>query len=194
MTAQRIVRTFVVLALLAMPAVAGANLVTNPGFETGDITGWSNSGAVFVPCDAALAHSGSCVLVLPTQSSAPTALTQSIATVAGGSYDLDFWFRHVESNPSTTFSVSWDGNVIFTEVGGPSTAYTDPAFANLIATTGTTLLEFKVLSTGFFNYFLDDITLTASAASAPEPGTLVLLALGVGGVGIAARHRRMAAR
>ena len=71
-------------------------------------------------------HSGSDALVILSDfnTGAPTSLTQSIWTVAGVHYRLDFWLRNNDiQNRPNSFSVSWNGAVVdsYTDVPGSFT-------------------------------------------------------------------------
>src|SRR6266850_1642695 len=101
-----------VLCLLYVPAVIGANLVTNGGFETTDFTGWfvTGSGAT-VQCGNGSypAHTGSCAADFGAFSAG---LSQTIATIPGAFYSLDFWLALTGGgafDPHPSFSASWDG-------------------------------------------------------------------------------------
>src|ERR1700730_10015968 len=88
------------LSLLAIPlfgialcasAIPIDNIVTNGGFETGDFTGWTQSGNTgFTGVDTDSAHSGNFGAF-----SGPTGsegfLSQTLNTVAGMAYDLSFF-------------------------------------------------------------------------------------------------------
>ena len=90
-------------ALVLATFSAGAaqtNIVTNPGFETGDLTGWTLSGDTsFTRVDIDLFHhSGSfsaflstCDFDDPFCDGSTGSITQTLATTAGASYDIEFW-------------------------------------------------------------------------------------------------------
>ena len=49
MKSLTLIRLFVLsLVLVVTAGLASANLITNPGFETGDFTGWTPSGSLAV--------------------------------------------------------------------------------------------------------------------------------------------------
>src|SRR5713226_6733032 len=77
--------------LLASTNLARANLITNPGFETGDFSGWIQFGNVgFTGVDGGLPHSGSFAAFLGPVGSLGF-LSQTLATTPGIRYDLRFF-------------------------------------------------------------------------------------------------------
>ena len=161
-------------------SLQAANIVTNPGFETGDFTGWTatpfpggdlsiqtnlpNSGTYY-------ARFGSNVL------DGYDSLQQSLPTTAGVYYDLSFFLR--EDGPGSPanadFQVYFDGNLI-QDVPGSNFVYTQFSFLSLLATTNSTVLEFRGFDIASYAR-LDDVSVDVSAV--PEPATLVLVGAGV---------------
>src|SRR5262249_13927638 len=109
------------LTLIALPLQAG--LVTNGDFETGDFTGWTQSGnttftgVTGAPCPG-LPSTADCTPFTGSVAaffgpSTPGTITQNIPTIAGVLYDLDFFvdLQAGFSFPGTPneFKVQWDG-------------------------------------------------------------------------------------
>lgn len=173
-----------VLGLLAGCAVCSAsNIVTNAGFETGDLSGWltnlndwgvdtnphSGSYNAFTAC------SGSPVCL---DYSSGSYLYQDLATEAGGVYALSFWYNSgfLPTN-GTELDVYWGGTKIASFVNvDTSNAYVQDTVTGLIANSNTTRLEF----TGRQDpgaYSLDDV-----AVVIPDIGTAWMLVSGMLGV------------
>src|SRR4029077_10049470 len=86
-------KTPLLIAVLASAAVSAhaQNLLTNPGFETGDFTGWTLSGDTsFCSVSTQHPHSGSFSARLAGLPGTGF-LDQTITTVVGQSYHVDFW-------------------------------------------------------------------------------------------------------
>ncbi|HSP72620.1 MAG TPA: hypothetical protein VLN26_09645 [Gaiellaceae bacterium] len=73
--------------------VPAANVVQNPGFETGSLSSWSTSGA-FLPVVSTTAHSGAYSARIGSTSAVNgnSTLTQTV-TVPAGSPTLSFWYQ-----------------------------------------------------------------------------------------------------
>jgi flagellin len=171
----------------ACPAEAG-NLVDNPGFETGDLTGWTvggNTTYITVVDYSPYVHSGDYGLQFSGTSGDGDAgiLSQTLATDPGQEYVVDFWLYSFGGMPNG-FSVAFDGKTLFSETGLQAAPYTEYTF-NSTAIDSSALLQFSAYDNP--SYFgLDDISVTAL----PEPSAVVLLALGALGVASAAIRRR----
>jgi len=132
------------------------NLVANCGFETGDFTGWTQSGdlsfTTVVP-DSGVAHTG-----FYGVAAGPTLdlgfISQVLPTAAGGTYNLTFWLRN--AGAPNEFAVIWDGTVIFDQTTKPDFDYMLVEFDGLTASMDGTELDF-----GFYNgpdyFYIDDI-------------------------------------
>jgi hypothetical protein len=183
----------VALVLLFVGAqVASANLVTNPGFETGDFTGWT----------ATPAGSGSFFRVDPSQPHSGTyapyfggfvegsfdSISQSLATTAGGLYELSFWLRSNITNPPNEFRAFFNGVMVYDVIDAPAFPYTQIIIPNLLATGSSTTLEFEAYYVlGFFR--LDDISVvqTGFVNGVPDAGSTALI-LGCGLVALILAH------
>src|SRR4029077_11878699 len=94
-------KTPLLIAVLASAAVSAhaQNLVANPGFETGNFTGWTLSGDTgFCGVTNQNPHSGRFCAVLATQHRPPPDygfLDQTITTVVGQLYHVDFWLANI---------------------------------------------------------------------------------------------------
>lgn len=175
---------------------AQANIVTNPGFETGDFTGWTLSGDTsFTLVDDFFPHSGSfgaflgtCDFDDPSCDGSTGSITQTLATTAGASYDIEFWLN-VEITPNF-LSVSFDGIVLdsLTDIttfidggcshpspiaGGCYTLFSYTASAS----SATTDLVFTFQHDPW-GWDLDDVSVEAATA-VPESGSLLLVAVGL---------------
>jgi chitinase len=138
---------------------AATNLVTNPGFETGNLTGWS--------CDAgntvisSPVHSGSHALQLNPSSSTTGQCTQTISVQASTSYTLSAYvdgpYAYIGVNG---YSDNWTS----------STSYTNLAYT---FTTGSTATTITIYIHGWYaqgSVDVDDVVLTGPAGiSTPTP-------------------------
>jgi hypothetical protein len=180
-----------VAAVLGLTSMAHANLITNPGFETGDFTGWTQFGNVGFTFVDGSPHSGSSAAWLGPVGSLGF-LSQTLATTPGVRYNLSFFLQSDGATPNQ-FQVTWNGSVSFDQTNLAAFGYregnflglTDGPFLNLLATSTTTPLVFAFRNDpGFFQ--LDDVVVNAT----PEPTTLILLGTTIAGIGLARLRRR----
>jgi hypothetical protein len=173
----------VVFGLLAPVNLAHANLVTNPGFETGDFSGWTQFGNVgFTGVDTGLPQSGSFSAFLGPVGSLGF-LSQTLPTTPGQTYNLGFFLQSDGGTPNE-FQVSWNGGVISDQLNLPAFGYTERDFLNLLATSSTTPLVFGFRDDPGFLH-LDDVAVNPT----PEPTTLLFFGTTFAGLGLAYRRR-----
>jgi len=173
-----------ILLLLLASSPATANLITNGGFETGNFSGWTLSGAGVPPVSGYGPYYG--ITTYHPRSgtyaawfgdpNAMTYLSQTIQTVPGQEYLVSFWAANQPfyATPSNEFQVFWDGSPVFTVNDAPGINWT---LTQGILTATQTSTEIKF---GFENgpeYFvLDDVQIDA----VPEPGATILCGAGLG--------------
>ena len=176
----------IALSLCAAAANAQANLVVNGSFESG-LTSWTTNGFFSQGFDYGidnLSQSGSNAFYGGAIQSLGF-LNQTFATQTGQRYDVDFWLASDGFLPNR-FQVLANAqllldreDILIQPYGAVHTAFT--------AIGPTTSLQF-----GFRNdsgvLHLDNVTVTAI----PEPMTLALLALGLGGVAVRGRQLKAA--
>jgi PEP-CTERM motif len=171
-------------AVLADCTTVPGNIVANCGFETGDLTDWTQSGNVgFVGVVAAnppfLPHSGSYFASLGPVGS-DGYLSQSLATTAGTTYQLQ-WYLGSDGGTPNDFDAEVSG-VMFTvnNLPGTSGAYLD-YMLNFVAA-GPTTLSFSFRDDPGY-LALDDISVTPVAGTTPEPSSVLLFATGLMALG-----------
>ena len=183
---------FTVGAITVAPAQA-QNLVTNPGFETGNPTGYTVSGSG-VSFNVNNPHTGNYAAEFSGVNQFGH-LSQVIATTTGDTYNVSFFLTN-SGAPAIEFKASFAGFQGVDVVNANPFDYTQYSFT-AVATGSSSLLQFD----GFQNpsaFFLDDISVTDAGAPVPEASSFVslglLLLLGLGGIAVSRRRREGAAR
>ena len=134
----------VVAALGLGSQASAANLVTNGSFETGDFTGWTQVGnfsnyqgvdtaanwAVSAPDGAYIAYFGAVGSL--------GGISQNIATVAGGSYNVSFDLYNFGRTPSE-YQVQFGGNTLTDVVNPGAFGWTAFSFVETAASNSTVL-------------------------------------------------------
>jgi hypothetical protein len=176
-----------VLLAASVPFAHGADIVTNPGFETGDLSGWTLSGAdsspqdngIYYGVDATDAYSGAFGAYFGPIGGVLT-LQQTLSTSPGSGYSLTFWLSQSVNTPPgyvNSFSVVFAGTTLYSQTNLPASSFSESTF-DVTASSNSSLLAFNFRNdTGFFS--LDDISVAPASVVVPEPATEILLILGL---------------
>lgn len=194
----RLLRLAVLVSMALIPAAA-ANIVTDPGFESG-LTGWTSSmdwgSGNFAVHTGSLEAFTQCVGAACI--STPTSfLYQDLATTPSQTYDLTFWYRF--QGPSGTTNI----NELLTLAGGVEVSdlvnqgnnggVYQQVFTTFVASSATTRLQFDGRNDPSF-LILDDVCVDvaggACTQATPEPATGCLAAFGVAAALLARKFRR----
>ncbi len=187
------------LALIALFSLATAvapaqNLVTNPGFETGDFTGWTLSGGGAPEVDAGVGHTGTYAASLGAVPPDVNNLSQVLPTTPGQEYTLTFFAQtpeyDIQPGSPNSLAVYFGGNLIGGPFEVPDNADYEEYSYKVTATSSSSELLFAI--TNDFDYTqLDDISVIAAGSVAvPEPGLSALLLVAGSGVGALWLRRR----
>ncbi len=185
-------RILVALCLLTVGTAALAQ-VNNGSFETGDFTGWTVSGdTAFVGvCDVSTCPGGFApqdgnfaAYFGPVGDTAT--ISQSIATIPGDQYSLSFYLANPVGGTPNYFSVTF-GNSSFS-FSNFGVAFGWQQFTlSTVATSDQTNLSFTFRNDPSY-WFLDNVSVTQSGGTVPEPGSMALFGTGI--VAVAAFARR----
>ena len=180
----------IVLGVLTLAgAQACANLVQNPGFETGDFTGWTVSGDI--SAFAGGAHSDTYSASFDGAISAGS-LDQTIATTPGDVYDISFWlFGYTQGGINVSGSFGSDTFYSVNDLHNGS--YIQITANDVLGTGSSTLLHLTFQDIGSDSSgYLDDISVTdVTPAGVPDAASTAGL-LGLGLAGLLALRRRLA--
>ncbi len=166
---------------------APINLVWNGGFETGNFSGWAQSGDnSYTFVDRNWHQNGDYAGTF-----GPIAgygyIAQNLYTVAGETYDLSFWIWGTAYGvPDAGITVQWNGATILTSASPTYNTWTQISIPGLVATSDSTLLSLGFRN-GPYYYWVDDVSVTG-LTSAPEPATFAIVGAALLGLGLLRRR------
>ena len=185
----KILLALTAVAALSVACPAKANLITNPGFETGDLTGWTSSTfLVSGTFNGQAPHSGNFQAVNNFE---PASISQSVATTPGAAYTVSFFAaaNNGPIPPDVTMTVTFGATTIFSHLFDSNTGYTGYT-VNVTASSASSALNFNLDGEGLGFVLLDDISVALARVGVPDGGSTVSL-LGCALLGLAALRRKL---
>jgi hypothetical protein len=172
--------------VLGAAPVARANTISDGGFENVTWSDWTitHGSAGSVLFLGSHAHSGSSAAWFGAFGGFDDQLSETIATVPGNTYVVDFWLAHGGGSSGNDFSVWWNDAPVLALVNTKRFGYREYTY-DVLATTTTTSLRFSGRDARDY-FYLDDVAVNpfdvgeGPATVTPEPAPLLLLASGLG--------------
>jgi hypothetical protein len=155
---------------VAVNPVAG-ELVANGGFETGDFSGWSQSGDVGLFYGSPqlfitqAAHTGNNAAGFGSVQADGT-ISQNLTTVIGQTYTFDFWLANL-SGGTNDFTAKIGGVTELSLVNAAAQPYTHYTYT-FTATSTSTPIEFDFMQQPS-EWHLDDVSVAPVSGSSPPP-------------------------
>ena len=118
-----------------MAIAAAQNLATNPGFETGNTSGWYGFGSPTISAETAQVHSGAYAALVTNRTATYMGIAQSFQGVmqSGQTYAISAWLQLVSGTNQTMY-------LTMQQVDGSGTGYTLVA-AGSVSSNGWTQLS-----------------------------------------------------
>jgi len=158
---------------LVLAPTLGQNLVVNGGFETGDLTGWTQGGDLsqtyYDQATTVNPHSGNYALEIGAIGD-EYEVYQNITTVPGETYQIQFWLANGGAPPDN-FTASFGSTTLLHLDGVSAQGYTEYTY-DIAATSSSTELLFEARQDPSF-WYLDDVSVEAISGVDPMvvPGT-----------------------
>ena len=177
----RLNRNTLILGFLFLWAgVAGAQeLATNPGFETGDTTGWFGFGTPTLTVETAQVHSGNYACLVTNRTATYMGAAQSFTSVlqSGQTYNVSAWVRLVSGANQTvylTFAKTDANPTSYAQAAtGTATAsgWTQIAGQYTLSVSGTlsSLTLYCELPNTNAAYYIDDLSVQLTNVPPPPP-------------------------
>jgi hypothetical protein len=151
-----------------------SNLIVNGGFETGNLSGWSQFGDTsFSGVDSSAnipVHSGNYAAYFGP--SLLGGISQTVTTTPGQTYQLSLWLSHPfdDLGTGTEFRVQIGGTTVDDQLNVRNFNYTQFTYTYTATGTSTTIQLGFVEEPAFF--YLDDVSFSATASPADHGGGL----------------------
>ena len=153
------------------PPPPAGELVVNGGFETGNFSGWSQSGDVGLFYGSPqlfitqAAHTGNNAAAFGSVQADGT-ISQNLTTVVGQTYTLDFWLANLSGGPND-FTAKIGGVTELHLVNDAAQPYTHYTYT-FTATSTSTPIEFDFMQQPS-EWHLDDVSVAPVSGSSPPP-------------------------
>ena len=175
---MKLLRAVLFALTLSAPAAA-APLIVNGSFETGDFTGWTQSGnteytSVFNQDYDGLSPQSGAYYALLGPAGSDGILTQSFIDAPGAALRISFWLASDGGAPSD-FSATYDGAALMRLANAGAFGWTE--YTAMVTGTGYDTLSFSFSDDQ--DYFALDNIGVIQIDPVPEPAGVLLFSLGL---------------
>lgn len=176
----------------AGPAMA-ASAISNGGFETGTLSPWYQARDFGGTGNWAVTNTRSHSGAYSAFDDGNKEIRQDFAAIAVSDItELSFWLLHEQSAPAA-YALFYSDGTIFQSAVLTTTLNWERSDVTSKLTAGKFLTGFSVFGYSGGVTYLDDVTITTSAAPVPEPAAWAMMILGIGAIGATVRRKRTVA-